>query len=159
MHSKIIQISKEPIEEENYISESDYYESFVGSIADYVADLEDDEVESEKRDFISSLEKRGIVKGDNGNEFTIVNKTKFFEGLYEEFVSHVQKLADATLEAFCNGKLDDAMYCLNTSYKNKYDIYIDDKGEWYGLVPLSEFMRSVNNGETFYLGGAVDYHA
>ena len=51
-HSKIVQISTDPIERKDWIVDTNYYDTgFVGSVADYVADVTDDERKSNGYDF------------------------------------------------------------------------------------------------------------
>lgn len=165
MHSRIFQISKNPIKKEDYFSADRYYagehEHFVDTIADYVDD------DTNRNSDIQWLKEclGSIVDfntDENGNTlFTINNKLDYFQNKFTEFKKLLQQLENITLEDFAgygNMKIKLQMYRIQESYSDKYDFYMDDNHENLGLVPLDEFLRSVNEGDTFYIGASVDYH-
>lgn len=159
MHSRIFQVSSKPVDRDNYISESNYYDGwFVGSVADYVADVE----EEDQKDSIDWLDKyaAGSLKIE-GNKVTVINKEEFFRRDYDNFIKALDDLKNITLNQFTTGKgdLDLNVYRLNSAYEDRYGFYVDDCGEYGGLMTINEFMRTKKDGDVFYIGGVVDYHS
>lgn len=169
MHSKIYQVSQTPIIADEYIDESRYYDNFVGSIADYVDPL----TEEERRDAIRTLaDILGAAAVFDGDKFTIVDKLAFFKPRYETWKRLIDRLGQATLEMFAfeeplegEGKvtilnsLSGTHYMAEEAYSNKYGYYFDDNGEEYGNQRFNDFMRHASNGDVFYIGAVIDYHA
>ena len=152
MHSRIFQVSTE--KEFERASEVDYYENFVGSIADCVNDVDDKEAICD----IMWLEKylKGAVKfSDDYSTMTIVNKRLYFEPLYKEFKAALDKLCSKVSEdEFCDGKIGMEMWSLNNAYNDKFGFYISKEYP----ITLTEFMTEVKDGDTFYMGTVTDYH-
>lgn len=163
MHSNIYQISKDPIKKDDFIDESRYYDGFVGSIADYVHPLTDKERIPAFEMLKSCL--GGSAKFE-GEKFTIVDKEAYFRSKYEAWKNCLQRLGDCSFEQFISppyeGRGLDSMgmlhYQCEELYNDKYSIYMDDNGEYYGNRTLDEFMREAQNNETYYLGAVTDYH-
>lgn len=154
MHSRIFQISKNPIPEDEYITDDKYFDNFVGAIADYV-------MQSTDEDKIIFQNIPGILYNAEENTITIENKHVYFADSYKNFKKQLQILSDITEEEFCQNHQTDLsyhMFLLNESYDDKYGIYIDDDYEEYGLMTLDDFIRHCKNGNTFYLGAVIDYH-
>lgn len=152
MHSRIFQISEEPIEEENYALESDYYGNFIGHIADYVNEQEDDERKDDIEWLAKSLEGAAKIRG---NKMTILSKEKFFEKKYEGFIKTAKKVAMMTFDDFITSVGEEDLYVLNSYHSNKYGFYVDEDG--YPLT-LDDFFRNVKDGDTYYIGATFDYH-
>lgn len=152
MHSRIFQVSKEPIEKEDYIKEDNYiYEHwFLNSIADYVSDNCDRNVD------IRWLQDcaLGFTFGtdDNGEYFIVNSKEEYFKSSFEGFKKALEALHNISIEQFVSYV---NIYGLNTYYNEKYGFYIDIDDE---LMTLDSFVRYCNNGEKYYIGGTVDYH-
>lgn len=152
MHSRIFQVSLDPIEKANYITEGDYYDHwFTNSIADYVSD------DCDRDEDIKWL--KGCVNGisfgadDNGEYFIVESKELYFEKSFIAFKEVLDKLNKYTLSDFSQGIFE--IYHLNISYEDKYGFYIDADGE---LMTLDEFVRGCVEKEKYYLGGTCDYH-
>ena len=97
MHSRIFQISKNPIDEDDYI-DADYYCDegwFVNAIADYVADVDDRDAELDE--WLSRFNGRGLEYDSEKKTLTIIDRERRFAGKYAEFRWMLEKLADATL--------------------------------------------------------------
>ena len=172
MHSKIFQVSREPIERVDYISEDRYFDGFVGSIADYVSD---DLTDEQRDNYITSLvESLGdaIEYCAAKDSFKVVNKKAFFDRRFDAWKKRLDILSKVTPEQFAGledikqdqsglpydcsvGRLN---YECSELYSDKFSYYIDDDGEYYGNQPLDSFMRSINNGDEFYFGAVIDYH-
>jgi len=161
MHSKIIQISEKPISKRSFVSESQYYDDFVGRIADYVDELREDY----RCDCVKScLGGDAFVVAEDGKSFEVVDKDSYFRPRYDQFMKTLNDLKDATLEDFAGSSLRPhyefsyKVSLMASSYEDDYDIYVDDNGEKYGLIPLDQFMRYAQNGEKYYVGNVIDYH-
>lgn len=155
MHSRIFQISREPISKDKYISEDDFYDSgFIGEIADYVSDdtNRDDDIEWIK----ARLE--GVVDF-NGDSFTIKDQRKYFEKSFSDFLEAIKDISLLTFKDFCTDANDFSykMYKLENAYRDEFGFYINDIGE-YGTEPFDDFMRRAKNGDVFYIGATLDYH-
>lgn len=147
MHCKIFELSKQPVK--NRINEDtfmDEYDSFVGSIADYVQDI-DDTYEDAVEGLLHELGASAIYNKED-NSITVVHKDMFLQSNYERFKELTK---DVTLEQFKDwywvSRVQD---CLS----DKFGTYI-----YYGYPrPIDDFMREVKDGDVFYIGGIVDYH-
>lgn len=157
MHSRIFQISKNPIDKEDYIEESHYWDHwFTNSHADYVNG--DTDREDDIKWLKNCYENRGLIFGtdDNGEYFIIEDKTKYFAPKFEEFQNLIKQLANSTLDSFATTKLDMDVYRLKAAYEDKCGFYVD--GEDCDLCSLDDFIRWNDNGIKFYIGATIDYH-
>ncbi len=156
MFNTIIQLSRIPIEKENYIKEKKYYTdlNFVGEVADYVEETGWNSAIEMFREFL-----KGIAVFD-GDMFMIINKEKYFEQKYKSFKELVSALNNTSLEDFSTYLSCTAMYMrqLQENYDRAFDFYIDDDGESLGLVTLDTFMRHAENGQKYYIGNTIGYH-
>ena len=161
MHARIYQISKNPITEDDYITEDRYYDWFVGSVADYVDGQTNRQGDLEN--LKENMERLGIAKFSSDLSFmTIVDKSKYFDVKYIRWKELLSQLLATPFEVFCGGEgvnsLSMAEYGLREVYDDKYGIYMDDNGEYYGNQTLDEFMRNTNDGDIWYFGATIDYH-
>ena len=154
MHSRIFQVSMEPINKADYIVESDYWDHwFTNTWADYVSE------DCDRKDSIEWLkncyETKGIKFGtdDNGEYFIVKNKQAYFENSFKAFTDILEEIAKYTIEDFTYGFIE--MYSLKQAYENKYGFYVDADGE---LMTLDSFIRGCATGEIYYIGNTIDYH-
>ena len=159
MHSRIYQISKTPVDMDDYIDEEKYYDHwFTNSVADYVdGDTDrDDDIEWLK----DCYEKKGLSFGqdDNGEYFIVEDKTKFFEANFEKFQKELKELSEKTLDDFMSGESNMSLYRLKSSYDDELGFYVDDRNEYHGVVTFDRFMRCSTVGEKYYIGATIDYH-
>ena len=159
MHSRIYQISETPIDKEDYIEESNYYDHwFTNSVADYINDdtNRDDDIEWLKGCYL----KKGLSFGqdDNGEYFVVEDKSKYFEANFEEFKKELKELSEKTLDDFMSGESDMSLYRLKSSYDDEFGFYIDDGGEYHGVTTFDTFMRCATVGTKYYIGATIDYH-
>ena len=80
MHSRIIELSTEPICVDERICESDYYDNgFIGAIADYVSENTDRNHDIEW--FVSYLKSKNVVSKSNEESFTLSDnfREKYFK--------------------------------------------------------------------------------
>lgn len=159
MHSRIYQISKTPIDRDDYIEEDKYYDHwFTGSVADYVDDDtdRDDDVEWLQ----SCYGNKGLSFGqdDSGEYFVVDDKAKYFEANFEKFQKELKELSEKTFDDFMGGEGSMSLYRLKESYDDEFGFYIDDRNEYHGLVTFDRFMRCATVGEKYYIGATIDYH-
>lgn len=150
MHSRIFQLTKEPVAKNEWLTEEDFFESdFIGSVADYVKtqpEIERQEdvewlVQGTKGIFALEGEKVRVLPGA---------KHAYFAERYNQFKEKADSL---TLDDFCCGN---GTWELCETIQEKFSFYIYD--EYGGWKPLDLFVREVEEGDVFYIGGIVDYH-
>lgn len=155
MHSRIFQLSTNPIKKEDYTDESEYYDHwFTKSVADYVIDS--DYRDEDLKWLEDCYENQGIEfgKDDNGEYLIIKSKHKYFENSFTKFMETINKIKNYTIDDFINGFFE--MWHLKNAYEDKYGFYTDV--EDYGLITMDEFVRKFSENVKFYIGGTLDYH-
>lgn len=156
MHSRIFQVSKEPIDKEDYIDESNYiYDHwFTNSVADYVSNscYRDEDLKW----FEDCYEEKGIKFGvdDNGEYLIIESKVKYFEKSFKRFKELLEKINSYDITGFTKGI--DEFWELKNEYEEKYGFYIHLDGD--ELMTLDDFARTHPENVKFYIGGTIDYH-
>lgn len=152
MHSRIFQVSLEPIEKADYIEESTYYDHwFTNSIADYVNENCD---RTHDIEWLKECERGYTVGCDKYGEYFIVNsKEEYFESKFKSFKDAINKIKDCTLEEFTHGLYE--IWALKSAYEERFGFYVDADGE---LITFDSFIRACAKGEKYYIGGTIDYH-
>ena len=153
MHSRLFQLSLEPIEEDDLIDDFDLQYNFIGQIADYARDSVD------KEDDLEWLES---VIGKHGAVIDHKKKTICFEEGFKlsyfkkKFDSFKERVSDLTLETFAGISKGSSMdlYVVEKLLEDKFDFYI------YIDYPqcLDDFVRDLEEGKTYYFGNIIDYH-
>ena len=154
MHSRIYQISSEPIKEENLIEEYRYDE---WNRADYVVK------ETSETDIESDLEwlqtaNKGITVDTKAKTIVITSKKEYFDEKHDKFKELLEKLQDVTLEEFISTKNHFTVEDLKDAYEDKHGFYVDDNDEWIGLTNLDNWVRNAEEGKVYYIGNIFDYH-
>lgn len=152
MHSRIFQVSMEPIEKDDYILESDYWDHwFTREIADYVngSTNRNDDI----RWLMMCCDGFTFDNDDKGEYFIVEDKEIYFKEKFERFMQTIDKIKDYTLEDFSKGFFE--MWGLKDAYEDKYGFYIDADGE---LITLDRFIRACALNAKYYIGGTIDYH-
>ena len=154
MHSRIYQVSSNPIKEENLIKENKYYE---WGHADYVS------LQESETDINSDLEwlktaTHGLEIDTQNKTIKILSKKEYFEERHEKFQELAEELSNTLLEDFSNGKINMKMYDLESYYEDKYGFYIDDSNEYCGLTSLDDWVRNAEENKIYYVGSIFDYH-
>lgn len=153
MHSRIFQIEKEPVLEDDYISEYSIPDWFTEQIADYVNG------DCDRNEDIDWLMSCGISKfaALEGDKLTFTSDIRgYFKEKHEEFVEAAQKLAKVPFDDFVNSYgVESTLFNLRSAYEDEYSFYIcsDDH-----IQTMDSWMRTVQPGEVYYFGGVVDYH-
>ena len=152
MHSRIFQVSMNPIPKEDYIRESFYYDHwFTSEIADYVNGDTDRENDIE---WLQGYSDAFIFGADDGGKYFIVqNKEKYFEPNFKRFMEALNKIKDCTIQDFATGFFD--MWTLKDAYEDKFGFYVNADGE---TMTFDSFVRGCATGEKYYIGATIDYH-
>lgn len=153
MHSRLFQISDQPVYEDDFTSEYDYYDGFVGGIADSIRK----EAGYDRRQGIKEL--RNLLQGaaevdvKNGR-IKIIDKMKYFEPMFRQFKKHLASVNGMSLEDFAGANIYHANKMFD-AFVRRYEFYVD----WGGMYEtLDELMREVQNGDKLYVGAVFDYH-
>ena len=152
MHSRIFQVSMEPISKKDYIVEAEYWDHwFTREIADYVNGDTDRDSDVEWLKGCCN----GLVfgKDNNGEYFVVENKEMYFKNKFDRFMEALNKIKDCTLEDFAKGFYD--MWTLKDAYEDKFGFYVNVDGD---TMNFDDFMRGCAKGEKYYIGGTIDYH-
>lgn len=158
MHSRIFQLSKKPISENEYMQLSDYYDHwFTNEIADSID-------ESDRYNDIQWLQfeySEGIICGEDDSGYYIVvkNKENLFTTKFESFKRYVNDLQKASLDDFINSATISAkMYQLQESYNDKFAFWVVLKDEYDSILTFDEFIRYCETDTKYYIGNTIDYH-
>lgn len=154
MHSRIFQIEKEALTEEKYIDSDSIPEWFTNSIADYTSD------DCRREDGIDWLMTAalGSIASVDGDKLTFSSDVRrYFKEKHEAFIKAAEKLSTTTFDDFVSSySVDSVLFNLREAYSDRYGFYVySDDGS---LDTLNNFMRQVKDGETYFIGGVVDYH-
>jgi hypothetical protein len=154
MHSNIFQLERTPLREEEFVTEEEFYDGFVGIVADYVDS--DIDREEEILYFINQLKPYGIIY--NPEEQSIVFKEGFKEKYFlEKFNKLKQLTSELTLEEFAGIETFDELklWKIKQLIEDKFGTYIYTENCW---MPLDAFLREMEEGEKYYFGSVIDYH-
>ena len=152
MHSRIFQVSLEPINKADYIEESNYWDHwFLNEVADYVVDSDDRNADIA---WLKDCEKGYTVNHDaNGDYLVITSRTDYFKNAFKRFAETLEQIKNCTIENFATGMYE--IWGLENSYEDKFGFYVDADGE---LMTFDSFVRHCAEGEKYYIGGTIDYH-
>ena len=143
MHSRIIELSKDPILKHERMCESSVPDWFYHSIADYTdADTDRDH---DIKWFLDAVA-RVVDVAEDGKSFTFKPKAKqkYFERQYHAFLDKACELTGISLDAFVGEAKYDigmAMYKLNEHYQDKFSLYVYFNDE---LKSLDEWIRETD---------------
>lgn len=154
MHSRIFQIEKEALTEEEYIDSDSIPEWFTNSIADYTSD---DFSREDDIDWLMTAALGSIATAD-GDKLTFSSDVRrYFKEKHEAFIKAAEKLSTTTFDDFVSSySVDSVLFNLREAYSDRYGFYVySDDGS---IDTLDNFMRQVKDGETYFIGGVVDYH-
>ena len=152
MHSRIFQVSAEPNAE--LIEEYRYEDGFVGRVADYVVTSEN------RKDDLDWLKQatEGLEIDTDKMTIKLVSKAEYFKKNHERFTELAEKFSTMSLEDFISTKGNSDFYELKSVYEDKYGFYIDDDDDYFGIVPLDEWVRGTDEGTIVHVGSTFDYH-
>lgn len=159
MHGRILQISKNPIPEENYIDECRYCDHWILSRFDYIVDMYTSDSKERREEIEYILEGVAGIKYDPAEcTLTVTDKEAFFRPAYHTFMSKLYELENCSLEAFASLRSEMPFFELQNAFEDEFALYVDDNEEMDGVLTLSAWMRYRKNGDKVYLGSVLDYH-
>lgn len=151
MHSRIFQVSLDPIATEDYIEESLYWDHwFVNEIADYITDSDRSEDIKWLKGCYDGLT---FGKDNNGDYFIVESKEQYFQPKFKRFKNEVDSIKSCTLGEFT--KEIGAVWELKNAYEDRFGFYVDLNGE---LFNFDTFIRICVPQGKYYIGGTIDYH-
>lgn len=152
MHSKIIELSKKPVEER--VSETQFYDGFSGWIADYVADVDDDV----RGDVISDF-KEGF-SSSYGDDLVAIDKNTitFKEGFKDAYATKMLEclkdiVSKADIKSIRNGM---TRYAIEETLGDPFGFYIYEEGCLFR--ENCWLTQNLEEDVPYYFGGVVDYH-
>ena len=159
MHSRIFQISTEPIDKENYLNE-DTLQQGDGSFYDYCSEID----KEDRKEDIANLVNHALPKG----MFELISDDTMrynggIEQWKEEYVANIKKRANALT---ADNMLEwGSTYYLKQAVENPLDVayhfYLDGDGcQSFAEQSFAfmEFVCTLEVGTILYIGGVVDYH-
>ena len=159
MHSRIFQISTEPIDKENYLNE-DTLQQGDGSFYDYCSEID----EEDRKEDIANLVNHALPKG----MFELISDDTMrynggIEQWKEEYVANIKKRANALT---ADNMLEwGSTYYLKQAVENPLDVAYPFLFGWRWLQSFAEqsftfmeFVCRLEPGTILYIGGVVDYH-
>lgn len=153
MHSRIFQIEKEVVPEEERIDSDCIPEWFTNSVADYTSDATDRE---DDIDWLMAAALGDICSAE-GDKLTFSSDVRrYFKDKHDAFVKAAERLTKVEFDDFVSDHgVYSILFNLKEAYDDKYGFYVYSNDELY---TLDAFMRTVQDGEVYYIGGTVDYH-
>jgi hypothetical protein len=157
MHSRIYQISKTPIDKDDYIQESHYWDHwFTNSVADYVNGDTNREEDIEWLKECHNNHGLSFGADEYGQYFVIEDKNKYFATNFETFKEALEDLMAMTIDEFSTNNEHHRAYSrLRAVYNDDLGFYVEED-DW--LRSLDDFIRHGNVGVKYYIGATIDYH-
>ena len=149
MHGTVYQIGKEPVKEEDRITDKDLPDWFWSKM-DY-AETVDDEYGMERAETTGS--RPGLAFDPATRRLTVENTETYFKVKFDVFRELAGEMSKWTLDKFMHGGAIDKV-TLDDAYDDGYDIYIYT--EENGLETLDSYIRY--GGQGGYVGAVIDYH-
>lgn len=163
MHCKIIEIVpdlQKPLRKGKWAKANDLPESFVGEIADYTNDVDEEYAERLKDSFVEDFGGHCVRDGD-WITFDEEAKKVDVEDRYKEFIETAKALSEMSLDDFCGlgdaNKLDHMVWLLGDRYEDKFGLYVFDSAAC-DLTPYTAWMRRMVPGKRYFMGSVMDYH-
>ena len=158
MHSRIIELSDQPIPADERMGVLDIPEWFTHSIADYV-NANTDRVADIHWFMEDMVGVATLISEHDQLRFLEDAKRVSFGRTYPKFIEAAKKVVEMPLDEFSgcvsayNAELK--MYHLEESFRDKYGFYILFGGS---LTPLEEWLRNADVSHPYYFGATFDYH-
>ena len=163
MHCKIIELIPDldkPLCKSKWAKANDLPESFVGDIADYTDDIDEDYAERLKDAFVEDFGAH-CVRDGNWIMFDEDAKKVDAQDRYKEFINAAKTLSEMTFDEFCGlgdtNMLNHTVWLLGDRYEDKFGLYIYDSSTC-DLVPYTAWMRHMEPGKRYFMGSVMDYH-
>lgn len=159
MHSRIFEVSTEPIPQDEYMTDSyfDYDHWFFKTIADYVMD--DEHREGSVKWLLDSLAVGDGLVTIEGDSFQLHEgfHTAYWNGRHRAFLEKAEAMGNITAEQFAEGGASMLLYQAAELHEDKFGFYVVARDD-DDLITIDEFIRYAQIGRRYYIGGTVDYH-
>jgi len=157
---KIYQIGMKPVKKQDYLTEDYFFEhEFLRNVATNI-EKTPNRIKA-MRSFRERMEKINAAVFSDSNMFVFSSngKENHFSCRYSSYLSAVSNLQSVTLSEFCcqQGEFDDKTYALNQAVCDRFGDYVQIPEEDC-IVPIDEFIRNAKIGESYYIGGILDYY-
>lgn len=159
MHSRIFEINTTPIDTEDRITEYSFEPGDVPMADSYD---ETDDREDDLAWLMDTFEEmaHGLVKRD-GDAFTFLPgfKRAYFASEFKDFHRIAKRLAALTEEDFAEKSPGLDVMRLRDTFDDQFGFYIYVSEDGY-CETIGDWVRwNVAEGNTYYVGGVIDYHA
>lgn len=156
MHSNIIQLSKQPIDREEWATPEQFYDNS-GDFADYIGDYKDDETRKEIIAWMASDEFGGIFSLE-GDHLVFNGLGDFLRDWYTCIKVTAAELNHNEFDSMKLFKVKQAVKQTHCGVCSRF--YIEN---WDGYAaPMEDligFCKSqLNEGDKVYVGAIIDYH-
>lgn len=154
MHARIWQVSTKPVEDDERLSESSFYDN-TGDFADYVSDMTRTEEEEDIKDWLPRILKGLFVC--NGRELTFVGSKEFIQEWRKAIKESVEILDDSNMLVFPN------LYKVERVVKETH-MRVGHRFAFDSSLPeeYGDFVRDAYNnlapGDKIYVGAVIDFH-
>jgi len=160
MHSRIFEISSQPIEADDRLTEYAVPEWFCNTVADYV-DTIPDTGRNDELDWLVGRFAGNCKREGDKLIFLETTQEEYFRKDYGEFREALAILMNCNLETFCGKRYDasfhGAIYRAKSSYEDQFGFYVYDR-DAEELMTLDSWVRDMDVNAPCYAGGIVDYH-
>lgn len=161
MHSRIFEISTDPIPQEEHMTENDfdYDHWFFHDVADYVTD--DANRDSSVEWLFDSLTiGDGLITVD-GDSFILHEgyQAAYWGNRHQAFVQLAETLQGIAFEEFAQSGVSVLLYQAEQLHEQKFGLYVVARESGDELTTLDEFIRYAKAETRYYIGGTIDYHA
>lgn len=165
MHSRIFQLSHEPLTKDEYIDENtfyDGYEYFLGPVADYISDdtQRDEDIDWLNEVLFNSMNDVDLFEINKELGYIVFKKgfkESYFEASFNKLKELVAKLELSDFIKHSNSRFNP--YILENLIEDKFGfyIYLDCYGGF--LNTLDDFLRGAELDTKYYFGATLDYHS
>ena len=159
MHSRIFQVSFEKEAPNTYIDDEEIFHNVP---CDYCTEITYKEGIANGLNWLESVLIASSSCKREGNKFTVLHKEKYFANAYSVFMEEIQKLCkEMDLNTFSSTEADNVTFKLRNEYEDKYGfwmVHYNEKYGYYSFYSLDAFMRSLKDGDVFYIHKVFDYH-
>lgn len=160
MHSRVFQISENPIDDLDLFTYGQYDEHwFLNEYADYTDPLTSDAAITESLTLLGM--RQGIVVDITAKTMVVHSKNAVLADDYAEVIKCARHLTEMTLDQFAQqggGESGPWREALNEAWSDTAGLWFDDGYEKFGMVTFNDFIRKCTEGKTYYIGTIFDYH-
>lgn len=158
MHSKIVKLYRYPSSPMLNLDDYDY--GFIGDDIDYIAG--DDDPKKTVDIFLEQFNERKLTRGTNDQGDWIIFEDGFDDLFmlkrWVEFREALRRLERVDTTDFASRDDDGIafdLWKLRMAYDDDREYWIETDGR---LMTLSQFIRTCDRGEKYYIRGTLDYH-